>query len=169
LDDGGVIGALAAGLGTWIAQAMRAEDRLATFAFREGGPPVDVPAPTSLRYFIGRLLGAAGDPATLRLLEATRSGGVPLDELLSRDDLGVERGDRVALAERIADAAAGGLVGRELEADRVACTPLGTALLDLVEALEAGVRGAGGHAAGGSPVGARAGAVAGAGDGAGDR
>jgi len=152
-DDGALVGALSAGLGAWIAQAMRAEDRLATFAFREGGPRVDLPAPTSLRFFIGRLLGAAGDPATLRLLEATRDGAVPMAELLRRDDLGVERGDRVALAERIADAASGGLVGRELEGDRVACTPLGTALLDLVEALEAGVSSAGGIPAGGTPAG----------------
>jgi hypothetical protein len=135
--DETVIEALAVGIRTSIRQATLAEDRLTAFAFHETGPDHRLPPVSSRRYFVGRVLGMAGDPATVRLLELARGGGVAMGELVERADLGIEPGDRVALAERIASAAACGLLGRELEGDRVACTPLGSALLDLVNALEA--------------------------------
>ena len=44
--------------------------------------------------------------------------------------------DRLVAADRVGRLASAGLVGRELESDRVALTPLGEALLDLVADLE---------------------------------
>ncbi len=147
--DAEVLDALAAGLRGWIDRITAAETRLADFAFREDGPTIDLAATTSHRYFIGRILGAAADPAVLRLLEAVRGDGASLAELARRGDLGPEPGDRIALGERIADAAAAGLVARELDGDRVASTPLGSAVVDLVEALEARLRSDDAAAAGG--------------------
>lgn len=141
--DPTVIDALAAGIATSIRQAALAEDRLTTFAFREDGPARAASPPPSPRSFVRRVLAAAGDPTTVRLLELAGDEGVPMTELLEHADLGADPGDRVALAERVAAAAACGLVGRELESDRVARTPLGSALLRLVRALEAGVAAAG--------------------------
>jgi len=134
--DEAVIEALTDGIRASIRRATLAEDRLTSFAFHEDQRDRDVPRSSSYRFFVARLLGAAGDPATVRLLELTVGQAVPMAELALRSDLGVEPGDRVALAERIASAAACGLVARELEGDRVACTPLGAALLQLVETLE---------------------------------
>jgi hypothetical protein len=50
--------------------------------------------------------------------------------------LGLDPGDRVALAARVGALAAAGLVGRELESDRVTATPLGEAVLDLIDDIE---------------------------------
>jgi hypothetical protein len=151
--DAAVLETLASSLRGWIERVSLAEGRLAAFAFRENGPAVDVPPATSYRYFIGRILGSAADPSTLRLLDLARGPGASFAELVGRDDLGVEPGDRVALAERVAAAAASGLVGRELDGDRVACTPLGEAVLDLVEHLESRLDHDGTPSTGGRPPG----------------
>lgn len=135
--DAALIDDLVAGIGLSVRQAALAEERLAAFAFHEGGPSRELSPPSSGRYFIGRALAAAGDPALVRLLELCGAAGVSMTDLLEQGDLGVQPGDRVALAERVAEGAARGLVTRELEGDRVARTPLGSALLGLVDALEA--------------------------------
>jgi len=48
--------------------------------------------------------------------------------------LGLEAGDRVALAARVGVLAAAGLVGRDLEGDRVFLTELGEAALGVASA-----------------------------------
>jgi len=137
--DSIVIERLGAAIATWIDRAERAEAQRTAFAFREGVAPAVVPPVSSDTTFVTRALAAVGDPAILHLLAATR-GVTPFDDLLQRADLGVDPGDRVALAEHVALAAGLGLVARELDGDRVACTALGLALLDLVEGLAAAVR-----------------------------
>jgi hypothetical protein len=70
----------------------------------------------------------------VRILDALRGDGLPLEMLTGTIEPAVP--DRLVAADRVGALASAGLVGRDLESDRVALTPLGAALLDLVAELE---------------------------------
>jgi hypothetical protein len=128
-----LLDALARGIRGRIEAARAGEERLASFAFVEGGPPRGGTSGIRPHYFIARALAAAGDPETLVFLRGLRGGGRPLGDIAER---GPARGDRAAAADWIGGLAAAGLVTRELEADHVSLTPLGEAILELVDELE---------------------------------
>jgi hypothetical protein len=83
-----------------------------------------------------QVLAAACDPTTIRFLHTVRGDGRTIESLAPAGMLGLDPGDRVALAARVGALAAAGLVGRELESDRVTATPLGEAVLDLIDDIE---------------------------------
>ena len=128
--------AFASALRSWVGRQAVAEERLTSFAFREGQAAIDVPAPTSFGPLAMQILAAACDPATIRFLHAVRGDGRTIESLAPAGMLGLDAGDRVALAARVGALAAAGLVGRELESDRVTATPLGEAVLDLIGDIE---------------------------------
>jgi hypothetical protein len=124
-----------------------AEERLGTFVFQEGQPhdqreriavvegstagaQPSGSAPVDWRYFVIRALAALEDPDAVRILDALPPDGRPLSDLLGVVEPAVP--DRVAAADRIGRLAAAGLVGRDLESDRVSLMPLGEVLLELV-------------------------------------
>lgn len=120
-----------------------AETRLGAFAFREEGvtsrredPLVDDSA--DWRYFVTRSLAAVAEPEALAILEVLRGGGLPLATLGGL--ISPAERDRLATADRISGLAGAGLVGRELESDVVALTPLGEALLGLIDEISARAR-----------------------------
>jgi hypothetical protein len=122
---------------------LAAETRLASFAFGESPstPPSGPPeaAATDWQYFTTRALAAVAEPDAFPILEALRGDGLPLPSL---ERLVSPLGrDRLAVADRIGDLAAAGLVGRELESDIVALTPLGEALLGLIDEISTRARG----------------------------
>lgn len=126
---------------TRVGARQAAEMQLASFAFSErptsdraGWTAVADEAPVEWRYFVLRALGALGDPDTVRVLDALRGEDRPLAELMGAIEPAVR--DRLAAGDRVGGLASAGLVGRELESDRVSLTPLGEALLDLVAVLE---------------------------------
>lgn len=140
---------LATAIRTGVETQRTAELRLASFAFSErplGDRPGRVAltgeAPVDWRYFVLRALATVGEPETVLLLDAVRGDGRPLDELVGLFERASE--DRLATADRVRRLAAAGLVGRELESDRVSLTPLGEALLELVAELERRAARAGG-------------------------
>ncbi len=118
-----------------------AELRLGSFVFREG-PEGARPAPTAVpdaasvdwRFFVLRALAVVGDPDAVRFLEAVRSDGLPLDDLMSVVEPQIA--DRLVAGDLVGGLASAGLVGRDLESDRVSLLPLGEAILDLVAELE---------------------------------
>jgi len=119
-----------AALRTWLARQTAAEERLTSFAFREGQPAVAVPAPTSHAELRRWILATAADPAVAALLRRLADADRSMDELAGEGALGVRPGDRVSLAARVGVLAATGLVTRDLEADRVGLTDLGRAALE---------------------------------------
>lgn len=132
-EAGQVLEALAVSLRARVREQRRAEERLAGFAFREGGPAVESgksgPAPaTDWRYYLARTFREASEPATLGLLLRLR----PTERSLS--DLGE---DRLAVADQVGRLATAGLVSRPLDSERVSLAPLGEAVLALYDALEA--------------------------------
>lgn len=131
-----ILEALTSALRDWVRRQAVAEERLTSFAFREGQAAIDVPAPTSWGPLAMHSLAVACDPATIRFLQAVQGDGRTIDSLASAGVLGLDRDDRVALAARIGTLAADGLVGRELESDRVTATPLAEAILALVDNIE---------------------------------
>lgn len=116
----------------------RAEEQRAAFAFTErpatAAPDDARPGPVDWRWFVARVLRTAGEPGTLRLLEALRAGPIPTAG--SASVLEPAGRDRLALAEQIGDLAAVGLVARELGRDEVSLAPLGEAVLELVTDIE---------------------------------
>lgn len=128
--------ALASALKAWVGRQAVAEERLTSFAFREGQAAIGVPAPTSFGPLATQILAIACDPGTIRFLHAVSGDGRTIESLAPAGMLGLDPGDRVALAARVGALAAAGLVGRELESDRVAATPLGQAVLHLVDDIE---------------------------------
>ena len=128
--------ALASALRAWVGRQAVAEERLTSFAFREGQAAIEVPAATSFGALATQILAAACDPATIRFLRAVRGDGRTIESLAPAGMLGLDPGDRVAVAARVGALAAAGLVGRELESDRVTATPLGEAVLDLIGDIE---------------------------------
>src|SRR3990170_801542 len=132
-DAGRVLDALAVNLRARVREQRRAEERLASFAFREGGRvvgPVEsgaAPA-TDWRYYLARTFREASEPATLALLLRLR----PAERSLG--DLGE---DRLAVADQVGRLATAGLVSRPLDSELVSLAPLGEAVLALYDALEA--------------------------------
>lgn len=126
-----LLDALAAALRRRVDERRRAQDRLASFAFREtdDGPAAD-PVVTAWSVHLTRALGAAADPATLELLGRLRAGPLPLDEAAS---VCRASGDRLAASSWLGDVAADGLVSHELATGHVELTALGEAILDLVD------------------------------------
>ena len=132
---------IATAMRTGVASQRTAEMHLASFAFseqpagdRSGRAAVAGELPVDWRYFVLRALRTVSEPETVLLLEGVRGSGRPLDELVGLFERTSQ--DRLATADRVRQLAAAGLVGRDLESDRVSLTPLGTALLDLVTELE---------------------------------
>jgi hypothetical protein len=134
---GRAVDRLAAALRAHLDARRRAEVQLASFAFTEQPSPATRdeagPDPADLRWFLARVLRAAGEPGTLRLLEALRAGPVSID---AARDLDPAAPGRLGVVERIGDLAAAGLVARELGRDEVSLAPLGVAVLDLVSEIE---------------------------------
>lgn len=132
-DAGRVLEALAVNLRARVREQRRAEERLAGFAFREGGPAVGsgesgaAPA-IDWRYYLARTFREASEPATLALLLRLR----PAERSLR--DLGE---DHLAVADQVGRLATAGLVSRPLDSERVSLAPLGEAVLALYDALEA--------------------------------
>lgn len=123
--------ALEAALSAWLARQAAAEERLTSFAFREGQPAVAVPAPTSHAELRRWILATAADPGVAAFLRRLADADRSITELAGDGALGVRPGDRVSLAARVGVLAAAGLVTRDLQADRVGLTELGRAALDL--------------------------------------
>jgi hypothetical protein len=128
--------ALDAALAAWLSRQAAAEERLTTFAFREGQPVVDVPSPTSQAALRGWIMATVADPEVSAFLRLVDDDARPMAEVVAAGALGLEPGDRVALAARLGVLAASGLIARDLEEDRVALTALGRAALGLVAATE---------------------------------
>ena len=131
-DAGAVLDAVADGLRSRVRAQRLAEERLASFAFREDPASrrqLATTAPTAVdwRYYVARTLRDAAEPTTLALLEQLRPGALPLGELGP---------DPMAVADQIGRLAAAGLVSRPLDSDQVALAPLGEAILGLLGALE---------------------------------
>ncbi len=132
-----LLDALAEGLRRRVTERGRAERRLADFVFREGSPDPGegaTPSPADWRHFVARTLAAAGEPGTIELLERLSGGDRPIAELGGRQEAG--GGGRLASVDWIGGLASAGLVGRDLETDRVGLTDLGTAVLALVREWE---------------------------------
>lgn len=132
----GKLAALASALEAWIVRQAAAEERLTAFAFREDQAEVVVPRPTSGGTVARYVLAVACEPSTYDFLRDVRGAGLTIGSLAAAGPLGVDPGDRVALATRVGILAAAGLVGRELESDRITATPLAEAILDLLEDVE---------------------------------
>jgi len=120
-----------AALAAWLARQAAAEERLTSFAFRESQPAVVLPVPTSHDALRRWLLATAANPDVASFLRGLGNAGRPMAELGDAGALGLEPGDRVALAARVGVLAASGLVVRDLEEDRVTLTGLGRAALAL--------------------------------------
>lgn len=118
-----------AALRSWLARQAAAEERLTSFAFREGQPPIDLPAPTSHAELRGWILGLVAEPDVAATLPGLAEDGRPMTDLATAGALGVRPGDRVALAARIGVLTAAGIVARDLEADRALLTELGRSAL----------------------------------------
>lgn len=132
-----LLDALAGGLRRRVTERGRAERRLADFVFREGSPDAGAgttPSPADWRHFVARTLAAAGEPGTIELLERLSGGDRPIAELAGRPEAG--GGGRLASVDWIGGLASAGLVGRDLETDRVGLTDLGAAVLALVREWE---------------------------------
>lgn len=127
---------LGSALKAWVGRQAVSEERLTSFAFREGQAAVEVPTPTSFGPLAMQILATVLDPATMGFLRAVRGDGQSIGSLAAAGMLGLDPGDRVALAARIGVLSANGLVGRELESDRVTATPLGEAVLALIDDIE---------------------------------
>lgn len=135
-----LLDALAGGLRRRVTERGLAERRLADFVFREGSPDATAgttPSPADWRHFVGRTLAAAGEPGTIELLERLSGGDLPIDELAElAGHRGAGGGGRLASVDWIGGLASAGLVGRDLETDRVGLTDLGAAVLALVREWE---------------------------------
>ncbi|MDH4141607.1 MAG: hypothetical protein OEV61_03260 [Chloroflexota bacterium] len=143
LDD-----ALDAALRSWLDRQAVAEERLTAFAFHEGQPDIVVPPSTSRTELRAWILRSLSDPAVESALRTLGDPGRAMADLVDAGALDCRPGDRVAVAARIGVLAAGGLVARDLEADRVGLTELGRAALavHLATGAAAGPMGVGGRA-----------------------
>ena len=131
-DPGAVLDAVADGLRGRVRAQRLAEERLASFAFREDHgsgreQATTIPRAVDWRYYVARTLRDAAEPTTLTLLERLRPGALPLHELGP---------DPVAVADQVGRLSTAGLVSRPLDSDQVALAPLGEAILGLVGAIE---------------------------------
>ena len=120
-----------AALAGWLSRQAAAEERLTAFAFREGQPGIEVPAPSSQVAFRGWIMATVADPEVSAFLRLVEDDARPTAELAAGGSFGLDPGDRVALAARLGVLAASGLIARDLEEDRVTGTALGRAALGL--------------------------------------
>lgn len=135
-------GALVDGLWRRLRDAALAEERLAGFAFAEGGGPA--PRWTDLaggplaeglaRDLTLRALAAGADPVNYRLLAGLGEEPAPLRRVA--EALGLPL---LAVSERVGALAQVGLATRDLEREAVAGTRAGRGLVALVEAVSAGL------------------------------
>lgn len=117
-------------LTAWLTHQATAEERLTSFAFREGQPAIEL-APASSHAAVRRwLLEIVSGRDVAAFLASVDGAGRAMTALSDDGALGLTPGDRVAIAARVGVLAAAGLVARELETDRVALTALGRAALD---------------------------------------
>ncbi len=135
------IESLAAAVRSRIEGQRRAEEHLAAFAFTEGpgdGHAAASPGSVDWRFHVARALHAVADPASLDLLILIAGSGLTIDELMEQAAARVAAltSDRLAIAEWVSGLAAAGVVVRQLETDRVRLTPLGEALVALVDEIE---------------------------------
>jgi hypothetical protein len=126
-----------AALAAWLSRQASAEERLTSFAFREGLPAIELKAPTSQAALRAWIVATVADPGIAAFLRLVAGDGRPFADLAAGGALGLEPGDRVALAARVGVLAASGLVARDLEGDRVVLTELGRAAIALASAGEA--------------------------------
>ncbi len=130
-----LLDALAASLRARVTERRRAEARLAGFVFDERSGPAATPVAelgsVDWRYHAVRSLQAALDPEAVSLLSRLRGGPLGLSRLARL----MGTSDLAAAAERVGGLASAGLVGRELETERVSLAPLGGAVLELLDEL----------------------------------
>jgi hypothetical protein len=137
---------LARSLAARLRDAVAAGEQLSSFAFGEGtpapGPELpDGEEPAVAHDFLLRVLHVASEPLNWRMLAAVLAAApdppdappsIGVDELAATLEL-----PRIVVSERLGALIAVGLVARDLEHDRVLCSPAGEALFDLVCELEA--------------------------------
>jgi len=121
--------------------ATAAGERLASFAFSEGAPEpgAELREGDELAVahdFLLRVLHGVSEPVSWRVLAAVvgepDENGVALDALVEALEL-----PRLALTERVNALIQLGLMARDLEHDRVAASPAGWGLFELVCELDA--------------------------------
>lgn len=144
---------LARTLAARLRDALAAGEQLSSFAFTEGAPAPgaelrDGEEAAVAHDFLLRVLHAVSEPVNWRILatvlgerpphgaedehESAGATGLGMDELALSMAM-----PRLAVAERVAALIGVGLLARDLEHDRVLCSPAGEALFDLVCELEA--------------------------------
>jgi hypothetical protein len=144
---------LARTLAARLRDAVAAGEQLASFAFAEGTPApgaelCDGEEPAAAHDFLLRVLHAVSEPVNWRILATVLGERAPRADAqegelggtiaIGMDELAAALGTpRVVAAERVAALIGVGLLARELEHDRVLCSPAGEALFDLVCELEA--------------------------------
>jgi hypothetical protein len=127
-----IVDALADGLAAHVRDLEQAETQRAAFAFDERPRAMAASTTRDGRHHVAAALAAAGHPIAIRVLVRLRNGPVSPADLM---DVVSERSDAIATADVVAGLAAAGLVARELSADQVGLTPLGEAVVELVEEL----------------------------------
>lgn len=125
--------AIARGLARRMAQVRKAEKHLAAFAWREGATEAEGAGqeaePDPGTAWVLRVLRTASEGDNHRMLRAIPRAGDGTVSALAMA-LGCGRTDAV---DRVSGLAQAGLVGRDLETDRVGLTELGQGVLDLVD------------------------------------
>jgi len=125
---------IAAGVRARAAQLATAEERLTAFAWREDSGDTRRPEPwtwTDASSLVVRALRTALEDDTWRVLGAlARDGDATLGMVAERLEV-----PRLAAVDRVGAWTQAGLVGRDLETDRVGVTDLGRGIVELVELL----------------------------------
>lgn len=120
-----------AALVRWLERQATAELRLTSFAFREGQADIEIGVPTSHAELRAWIMAVVAEPDIAAFFGAIAHENQPMADVVASGALGLRPGDRVSVAARIGVLTSMGLVGRELEADRVGLTELGRAALAL--------------------------------------
>lgn len=132
-DD--LLDAVALALRDRVADLARADAARVAFVFGDGRGPARAAGDlegAAWASHLSRALHLATSPATLDLLRDLGAGDRTIADMTDTTSPG---GDRLATGAWVGDLAAAGLVGRDLETDRVARAPLGTAVVELLDAL----------------------------------
>lgn len=120
---------MARGLARRMAQVRTAEERLASFAWKEGGPAHGEPGVVSdATSWVARVLHVATEGDNHRLLHLITGDGDPTLGSLA----GALGRGRTEVADRVSALTQAGLVARDLESDRVGLTELGGGVVELV-------------------------------------
>lgn len=135
MTDGGISGAvdgIVRGVRARAAQVLRAEERLASFAWQEGDQEGAAPdGGAGVASMVVRALRSALEGDTYpQLVGLAREGDLTVAGLAER--MGV---DRLAAVDRVGAWTQAGLVGRDLETDRVGLSALGEGIVRLVQYL----------------------------------